>query len=394
MKKTVLSKKVIQSLIIITVSLIIVLILFSIFKFRNSKNDNSMEVASYSSSILNSIILDNETNNSEEVEQNDTNELVDISNLENNTEEYDNKNNDNKKNKTENLPRYYIKINNRANRVNVYEKDENGEYTKLVRGMICSTGEATPPCSLYPKTKYKMLGNRTAWAKFHTVYVRYPTRIVGGIFFHSVPYLTQSNDGLSYNMFDNLGKAVSAGCIRLQVVDAKWIYDNIPAGTTVEFNTKVTNGASAPKISSNELCRNWDPTDTDSSNPWKDPSKRNYVKNHTTIDSTKENEKTNNNDSKNNKDNNNSNSDKKENPNTNGSENTNKNNNVKDNTSTNTNTKVNNNTSSNTNTNVNNNGSSNTNTNTKVNNNGSSNTTKNTSKNENNVYNKTDSTKK
>ena len=143
--------------------------------------------------------------------------------------------------------------------------------------MICSTGECTPPCSMYSKTKYKMLGNRYQWAKFHSVYVRYPTQIVGGIFFHSVPYLDKRKDSLSYSMFDHLGQSVSAGCIRLKVADAKWIYDNVESGSIVEFNTNVTNNESAPKISSNERCRNWDPTDTDSNNPWK--NKANLVEN-------------------------------------------------------------------------------------------------------------------
>ena len=142
-----------------------------------------------------------------------------------------------------------------------------------------------------------MLGNRYQWAKFHSVYVRYPTQIVGGIFFHSVPYLDKRKDSLSYSMFDHLGQSVSAGCIRLKVADAKWIYDNVESGSIVEFNTNVTNNESAPKISSNERCRNWDPTDTDSNNPWK--NKANLVENKVNTENNNNNDNNNNNNNNN-----------------------------------------------------------------------------------------------
>ena len=48
------------------------------------------------------------------------------------------------------------------------------------------------------------------------------TQISGGYFFHTV---------LASN--DELGKSLSHGCIRMSYPDAKWIYDNIYAGTTV-----------------------------------------------------------------------------------------------------------------------------------------------------------------
>jgi lipoprotein-anchoring transpeptidase ErfK/SrfK len=33
-----------------------------------------------------------------------------------------------------------------------------------------------------------------------------------------------------------LGKRASAGCLRLSVIDSKWVYDNIPNNTTVWTN--------------------------------------------------------------------------------------------------------------------------------------------------------------
>lgn len=164
---------------------------------------------------------------------------------------------------------YYIKVNNKDNKVNIYEKDESGEYSILVRGMVCSVGTHTPVSKKYPQKTYKMNGQRYKWLYLQgNVYGQYATRITGHILFHSVPYKFKSSSSLEYWEFDKLGTSASLGCIRLQVADAKWIYDKIPEGTVVEFDTDVTNDATASKISENEQCRNWDPTDPSDQNPW------------------------------------------------------------------------------------------------------------------------------
>ena len=103
---------------------------------------------------------------------------------------------------------------------------------------------------------------------------QYSTRIVGNILFHSVPYLTYGDPAsLEYWEYDKLGTAASAGCVRLSVIDAKWIYDNIASGTIVEFYSDSNPGPlgkpGSQKISGNEACRNWDPTDPDGNNPWR-----------------------------------------------------------------------------------------------------------------------------
>ena len=56
---------------------------------------------------------------------------------------------------------------------------------------------------------------------------QYCTQIYGDYLFHSVPYTERYNKGsLQPGEFDKLGTSCSHGCIRLQVADAKWIYDN------------------------------------------------------------------------------------------------------------------------------------------------------------------------
>ena len=57
----------------------------------------------------------------------------------------------------------------------------------------------------------------------------YYTQFYGNYLFHSVLY-----DKENGNLADGrLGMGLSHGCVRLQIDNAKWIYDNIPAGTKV-----------------------------------------------------------------------------------------------------------------------------------------------------------------
>lgn len=163
---------------------------------------------------------------------------------------------------------YYIRVNYSANCVTIYSKDDEGNYTKPYKAMICSTGKATPKSGTYKITyKYR-------WLRLYgDVYGQYSTRIVNSILFHSVPYFEQSANTLEYEEYDKLGTTASAGCIRLTVQDAKWIYDNITSGTYVEFYSDKSNPGplgkpTAQKISDNKECRDWDPTDPDKNNPW------------------------------------------------------------------------------------------------------------------------------
>ena len=55
------------------------------------------------------------------------------------------------------------------------------------------------------------------------------TQFYGNYLFHSVLY-SKYNGGL---IDGRLGMALSHGCVRLDINNAKWIYDNIPSGTTV-----------------------------------------------------------------------------------------------------------------------------------------------------------------
>jgi len=165
--------------------------------------------------------------------------------------------------------KYYIKVNYQANVVTIYDKGTTGKYDKPIKAMICSTGTATPRLGKYG------IKSRWTWLKMYGgVYGHYVTQITGDILFHSVPYLKKSIDTLEYWEYDKLGTSASMGCVRLTAIDAKWIYDNVAHGSTVEFYASTNPGPlgkpTAMKISEYEEYRNWDPTDPSVRNPWKE----------------------------------------------------------------------------------------------------------------------------
>ena len=134
--------------------------------------------------------------------------------------------------------------------------------------MICSTGPATPRSGQY------YAGWTDEWrALFGGVYGHYVTHIYENILFHSVPYTEYGNPAsLEYWEFDKLGESASMGCVRLQIADAKWIYEHSTEIAGIAFYSDPEPGPlgkpEAPLISDNERCRDWDPTDPDPNNPW------------------------------------------------------------------------------------------------------------------------------
>ncbi len=128
--------------------------------------------------------------------------------------------------------RYLLAVDVANQIVRAFTYDAAGQYTVLVREMICSTGtdrHATPlGTTIMPK-------KRARWGYFPTwgSHAQYLTRIDSANAFHSVLYREADERTLAVSSFDDLGSKASHGCVRLLVSDAKWIYDNCSAGTVI-----------------------------------------------------------------------------------------------------------------------------------------------------------------
>lgn len=168
---------------------------------------------------------------------------------------------------------YLLAVNRAANTVTVLSLDERDRYTVPYMAMICSTGTYTPLGFFTTDEKHGWL------PLFQEVYGQYATHIVDDILFHSVPYYNPNKDDLEYGEYNKLGTAASLGCVRMQAVDVKWVYDNCPLGTpvviyddahypgpmgkpgSIKLNTTDTDTKSS-------TYRGFDPTDPDRANPW------------------------------------------------------------------------------------------------------------------------------
>ncbi len=174
-----------------------------------------------------------------------------------------------------NLAPYYIKVNVQANTLTVYKKDGNGNYNIPLKAMICSCGSETPVDGTFSLKKY----NNWQWKTISgRQYVQYASQISGDTLIQSVPYTIKGDkSSLNYEEYDKLGTFSTQSSISLQVIDAKWIYENCPAGTQVTFYTEETPGPlgkpTSQLITEDEQVRGWDPTDPEENNPWK-----NYVR--------------------------------------------------------------------------------------------------------------------
>ena len=148
--------------------------------------------------------------------------------------------------------KYYILLDLKNEIVTVFEKDANGEYTRIVRRFLCSTGrtevdendpedEGTPtPVGIWKIGGRERFGK---FANFGNEYARYWVQIVGDIYFHSLLFSKRDVNTMKSSPFGKMGSKVSHGCVRLYVEDAKWLYYYACPGTTVN----ITNGEPSRK---------------------------------------------------------------------------------------------------------------------------------------------------
>lgn len=183
------------------------------------------------------------------------------------------------------LNRLFIELNRAAGVTTVYAYDtETRSYCIPVKAFAVSVGRnissnstskgLTLKSSFTPLGTYSVCSNGVA-VKYSlkpmhepdgsTVYARWATHIVGNVYFHAVAVGSRSHNALNYKSYNKLGSPASAGCIRMTVADAKWIYDHAGTGTGVKIvkgSAKTPGPLGKPstiKIKSSKV--KYDPTD-------------------------------------------------------------------------------------------------------------------------------------
>lgn len=158
---------------------------------------------------------------------------------------------------------YKISINKTQNYIVIYEKDKNNKYTKAVKSMICSTGFDTPVGTFTTSDKYTWkIVNGNVWTQ-------YATRVQGNVLIHSMPYSDKDKATLIPDYYNQLGRTLSTGSIRVSAGDAQWIIKNCKKGTVVDIYESEDRLEDMPVAIKVPDDAGWDPTDPDSANPWK-----------------------------------------------------------------------------------------------------------------------------
>lgn len=130
---------------------------------------------------------------------------------------------------------------------------ENSSYTPIGTYSVCTNGQSVK-YTLKPMVE----------PDGSTVYARWTTHIVGNVYFHSIAVGSQSHYSLPASTYNRLGTPASAGCIRMAVADAKWIYDYTSTGNTVKIvkgNAKKPGPLGKAKTIKVQGGINYDPTD-------------------------------------------------------------------------------------------------------------------------------------
>lgn len=159
---------------------------------------------------------------------------------------------------------YKIAVNKTRNYITVYGKDKDGKYTKIVKEMVCSAGFDTPVGTFTTSDKYTWkIVNGNVWAQN-------ATRVVGNVLIHSMPYKSKDKGTLLPDYYNQLGRTLSASCIRVSAGDSDWLLNNCAKGTVVEIYESEDISKTVPRAIKVPDDATWDPTDPDDNNPWND----------------------------------------------------------------------------------------------------------------------------
>ena len=121
---------------------------------------------------------------------------------------------------------YLILVDTAEHKVGVFSGGGNGGWRRI-HFWDCANGAPATPTVKGSFT----VGIRGYYFDSSNARCFYYTQFYGNYLFHSTLYYQYPTP--SHPMDSRLGMALSHGCVRLQLDNAKWIYDNIPWGTKV-----------------------------------------------------------------------------------------------------------------------------------------------------------------
>ncbi|MBQ6410206.1 L,D-transpeptidase family protein [Candidatus Saccharibacteria bacterium] len=126
-------------------------------------------------------------------------------------------------------PPVAITVYRKSNVCGIY--DANGQ---LIKAFFVSTGKPGHQTPLGTYQIYQHTDNGDYHLMVDGTYARFCMRFKeGGYMFHSVCYANKGDKEPIPQEVTDIGTSVSRGCVRLNVADAEWLYNNIPNGCLV-----------------------------------------------------------------------------------------------------------------------------------------------------------------
>lgn len=121
---------------------------------------------------------------------------------------------------------YFIWVDTKNFKTNVFQGSKNN--WKLIKSYLCSIGKPSTPT---PKGNFNVGIKGLYFGVNHGYKCWYYTQIKDNYLFHSILYNLDGSvrDG-------RLGMAISDGCVRLAIQNAKWIWDNVPKGSSIHIS--------------------------------------------------------------------------------------------------------------------------------------------------------------
>ena len=166
---------------------------------------------------------------------------------------------------------FRIYVNRARCTMTIYLKDYQGNYVIPYKAILISVGMPDTPTP----TGWSEIGQKYSWYwyKEDTCWLRYVSFFAGSSkMLHSEAYYSQNYDDMVLGEFNKLGNPASHGCVRMALIDAKWVYENCYAGTRVyvydDWDYAGPLGKPSPIRVDASSGTGWDPTDPDPGNPW------------------------------------------------------------------------------------------------------------------------------
>ena len=124
---------------------------------------------------------------------------------------------------------YYIRISIAKHTLVVYQLVNNNEFTIPVKAFKVALGPKVEPAKA-------AISEKSVWRKITDIYyVRYSSRLDNAEYLSTATYYSQSDNNLNPKSYNMIGQNVTEGSILMTCANARWIYENCGAKTTVEI---------------------------------------------------------------------------------------------------------------------------------------------------------------